>query len=128
MAEAGRVSHVEAVTMGIRGLAMVARRASDALRPLPAIHRSTDRAVLRCCFQLNDGEMLVPGQVSDAQVEALVASPSDVSQRHGVEDSRAGALIPLLGKRNYGVGRSARHENLRDELSGETVPGCKISA
>ena len=58
--------------------------------------------MLRRLLQLNDGEMAAPGQVSDAQVEALAASASDVSQGDGVEDSGADALVPLLGKRNDG--------------------------
>ena len=86
---------------------------------VPAANLQIAVVVLRGFLQLNDGEMAAPGQVSDALVEALTASPADLCQRDGVEDSGADALVPLLGRRNDGVERPARHRNLRVELSDE---------
>ena len=63
--------------------------------------------------------MAAPGQVADAQAEALAASSPDGSQRDGVQDSGPDSAIPLPGQTKDEVEWAARHENLRDELPDE---------
>ncbi len=70
----------------------------DTLRPLPATNRLGTTAVLRRPLQLNDGEMLAPGHVSDAQAEALAASAPDGSGRSGARRVRQ-PLVSWLNTR-----------------------------
>ena len=81
---------------------------------VPAVNRQRT-VVLLCRFlQLDDGETAAPGQVADAQAEALAATPPDGSLRSGTWRTPGPSPARLEARRSLLIGRwtstPGRHE------------------